>query len=54
MSKVKIGDQVASDIVSEFKKQYPMKGWDGDGQEFFERVDETDLLVFFMRLYGLR
>lgn len=46
-----------NDILStvwDFKREFPMKDWDGDGQEFFETIDECALLEFFEKLYGLK
>lgn len=40
-------------MVMDFKEKYPLEDWDGDGQWFFETVDESDLLEFFYELYDL-
>ena len=49
-----MSDDRIIEIVKKFKHDYPMKDWDGDSQEFFESVDETDIIIFFEKLYGVR
>lgn len=49
-------EQALLNLCSEFVKGHPIeldKNGHLDAQEFFETVDESDLIGFFQKLYGL-